>query len=52
MNKYEATFTEITDWQKNVHYSTGGTRSKYIALHPENNEEYFFRVIYIKNTYI
>lgn len=44
MNKFEATFTEITDWQKNIHYSTGGTRSKYIALHPnENNEEYFFK---------
>lgn len=43
MNNYEATFTEITSWQKNIHYSTGGTRSKYIALHPENNEEYFFK---------
>jgi hypothetical protein len=44
MNNFEATYTEITFWQKNVHYSTGGTRSKYIALHPdENNEEYFFK---------
>ncbi len=43
MNSFEATFTEITNWQKNVHYSTGGTRSKYIALNPENNEEYFFK---------
>lgn len=43
MNNLEATFTEISNWQKNVHYSTGGTRSKYIALNPDNNEEYFFK---------
>lgn len=43
MNNFEATFTEISNWQKNVHYSTGGTRSKYIALDPQNNEEYFFK---------
>lgn len=43
MDNFEATFTEITNWQKNVHYSTGGTRSKYIALNPESNEEYFFK---------
>ena len=43
MNNFEATFTDITDWHKNVHYSTGGTRSKYITLHPETNEEYFFK---------
>lgn len=43
MNNFEATYTEITNWQKNVHYSTGGTRSKYIALDPENIEEYFFK---------
>jgi hypothetical protein len=43
MNNLETTYTEITDWQKNVYLSTGGTRSKYIALHPNNNEEYFFK---------
>lgn len=43
MNNLETTFTDISDWQKNVHYSTGGTRSKYIALHPQTNEEYFFK---------
>lgn len=43
MNDFEATYTEITNWQKNVHYSTGGTRSKYIALNPENFQEYFFK---------
>jgi hypothetical protein len=43
MNQFEATFTDISDWHKNVHYSTGGTRSKYIALEPETNEEFFFK---------
>jgi hypothetical protein len=43
MNNLTPTFTEITEWQKNIHYSTGGTRSKYIALDPVNNEEYFFK---------
>jgi len=39
----EASFTDISEWQKNYHYSTGGTRSKYIAVHPENNTDYFFK---------
>lgn len=43
MTNFEATFTEISNWQKNIHYSTGGTRSKYIALDPLKNEEYFFK---------
>jgi hypothetical protein len=43
MTNLEATFTDISGWHKNVHYSTGGTRSKYIALHPDTNEEYFFK---------
>lgn len=43
MSNFKAIFTEISDWQKNVHYSTGGTRSKYIALDPQNNEEFFFK---------
>ena len=43
MSNLKATFTDISGWHKNVHYSTGGTRSKYIALHPETNEEYFFK---------
>jgi hypothetical protein len=40
---FEATFTDISNWQKNIHYSTGGSRSKYIALNPETNVEYFFK---------
>ncbi|POY40029.1 hypothetical protein C3L50_09430 [Flavobacterium alvei] len=43
MINLEATFTDISGWHKNVHYSTGGSRSKYIALHPDTNEEYFFK---------
>ncbi len=43
MTNLEATFTDISGWHKNVHYSTGGSRSKYIALHPNTNEEYFFK---------
>ena len=38
-----ADFTEISDWQKNIFYSTGGTRSKKIVIHPISNEEYFFK---------
>lgn len=43
MNGLEATFTDISGWHKNIHYSTGGSRSKYITLHPDTNEEYFFK---------
>lgn len=43
MTNLEATFTDISSWHKNVHYSTGGSRSKYITLHPDTNEEYFFK---------
>ncbi|MEE1899020.1 hypothetical protein V1389_11770 [Flavobacterium rakeshii] len=39
----EATFTDISNWDKKHHYSTGGTRSKYIAVHPEKNIDYFFK---------
>jgi hypothetical protein len=43
MDNFEATFTDISDWEQIVHYSTGGTRSKYITVHPITNEEYFFK---------
>ncbi|MFI0490099.1 hypothetical protein [Flavobacterium sp.] len=43
MNNLTADFTEITDWQKNIFYSTGGTRSKKIVIHPVTNDEYFFK---------
>ncbi|WP_432222705.1 hypothetical protein ACRASX_05620 [Flavobacterium sp. TMP13] len=43
MIKSTTQFTNISEWHKNIHYSTGGTRSKYITLNPDNNEEYFFK---------
>jgi hypothetical protein len=43
MNNLEATFTNISNWQKNIFYSTGGTRSKKIVIHPGSNDEYFFK---------
>ncbi len=43
MNNLEAIYTDITNWQKNLYYSTGGTRSKKIVIHPLTNEEYFFK---------
>ena len=50
MNFTDATFTNITAWQRNVHYSTGGTRSKYITLDPSTNEEYFFKCSKVSKT--
>jgi hypothetical protein len=43
MTNLEATFTDISSWQKNIYYSTGGTRSKKIVIHPITNDEYFFK---------
>ena len=43
MTNLEATFTDISSWQKNIFYSTGGTRSKKIVIHPDTNDEYFFK---------
>lgn len=43
MTNLETTFTDISSWHKNVHYSTGGTRSKKIVIHPITNDEYFFK---------
>lgn len=39
----KATFTDISNWQRNFHYNTGGTRSKTIVINPDNYEEYFFK---------
>lgn len=43
MSGISVSFTDISDWQKNIHFNTGGTRSKYIALHPDTHDEYFFK---------
>lgn len=39
----KATFTDISEWQRNFHYSTGGTRSKMIVIKPDTYDEYFFK---------
>lgn len=43
MEEFIPTFTDITDWDVPVYQSTGGTRSKNIAIHPETNDQYFFK---------
>lgn len=43
MDEYIPTFTDITDWDIPVYQSTGGTRSKNIAIHPVTNDQYFFK---------
>ena len=43
MDKYKPTYTDISEWQINHYQNTGGTRSKKIALNPENDTEYFFK---------
>lgn len=43
MENLKTTFTDITDWEINRFVSTGGTRSKNIAIHPETLDQYFFK---------
>lgn len=43
MEKYIPTFTDITDWEKLIFLSTGGTRSKNIYLNPAEDIRYFFK---------
>lgn len=43
MEKLIPTFTDITSWEIPVYQSTGGTRSKNIAIHPETGDQYFFK---------
>lgn len=43
MENYIPTFTDITDWEKLPFINTGGTRSKKIYIHPENETDYFFK---------
>lgn len=37
------TFTEITDWNFLIYQNTTGSRSKQIVVHPESEDEYFFK---------
>lgn len=43
MEEYIPSFTDITDWDILIYQSTGGTRSKNIAIHPKTNDQYFFK---------
>lgn len=43
MEKFIPTYTDISEWDVRVYQSTGGTRSKKIAIHPIDNTEYFFK---------
>lgn len=43
MNKFIPSFVDITDWNKNLYSSTGGTRAKKIYVHPIEDIDYFFK---------
>lgn len=43
MKKHIPSFTDISNWQLQIHLNTGGSRSKKIATHPETNDEYFYK---------
>lgn len=38
-----AAFYDISGWNPNLHYQTGGTRSKMVVAHPDTGELYFFK---------
>jgi hypothetical protein len=43
MEQYIATYTDITEWNKKMYSSTGGTRAKNIYVNSEDFKEYFFK---------
>lgn len=43
MNKFIATYTDITDWNYLIYQNTTGSRSKKITVHPATDDEYFFK---------
>ncbi|MHC5361352.1 HipA domain-containing protein [Myroides sp. LJL110] len=43
MDRFIATFTDVSDWNILHHFSTKGTRSKEIIVDPEIQEQYFFK---------
>ncbi len=43
MQNYFPTYTDITEWNKKMYSSTGGTRAKNIYTNPVNEKEYFFK---------
>lgn len=43
MEKYIPTYKDITEWNKKMYSSTGGTRAKNIYINPDDFSEYFFK---------
>lgn len=43
MDRFIATFTDVSEWNILHHFSTKGTRSKEIIVDPEAQEQYFFK---------
>ncbi|MGL4584254.1 MAG: hypothetical protein ACRCVU_14895, partial [Flavobacterium sp.] len=43
MDRFIATFTDVSDWNILHHFSTKGTRSKEIIVDPKVQEQYFFK---------
>lgn len=43
LNKLIPTFTDTTEWERIVYANTGGSRSKTILIHPESDDQYFFK---------
>ena len=43
MQNIKASYTDISSWGINQYVSTGGTRSKEIAIHPETEKQFFFK---------
>ncbi|RCS26470.1 hypothetical protein DUT90_11980 [Polaribacter sp. WD7] len=43
MDKFKATYTDVTDWDVIVYQNTTGSRSKKIIREPETEDEYFFK---------
>ena len=43
MEQYKPTYIDLTNWNKKMYSSTGGTRSKNIYVNPLDFKEYFFK---------
>lgn len=43
MDKFKATYTDVTDWDVIVYQNTTGSRSKKIIRKPETEDEFFFK---------
>lgn len=36
-------YIDISNWKKQIHVHTGGTRDKFIAISPEDDKKYYFK---------